>query len=180
MLLQFAFEIGAITPAEQVELEQRSGRAFEELASLQAPYQHASDPALRFVVLLRAALASGRAHVADRRGGVPEGAEIWGWRRIEADGPWIPQGCRVGWVVGSDLFLESTSAYQAAQQSAGSERLPISEQTLRHRLREHGLLASTDAGRQMVLVRRTLEGCARQVLHLKVGNLVRKAGSRML
>jgi hypothetical protein len=33
----------------------------------------------------------------------------------------------------------------------------VSEQTLRHRLREHGLLASIHVGRQMLLVRRTLQ-----------------------
>jgi hypothetical protein len=38
-------------------------------------------------------------------------------------------------------------------------------------LRESGLLASVDKGRQMVQVRRTLEGCPRQVLHLRVGDL---------
>ena len=80
------------------------------------------------------------------------------------------QGTCIGWVVGDDLFLESTAAYQIAQQ--GSDRLPVSEQTLRHRMREHGLLASIDAGRQMVLVRRTLGGCTRQVLHLKAIDLV--------
>ena len=80
------------------------------------------------------------------------------------------QGTCIGWVVGDDLFLESTAAYQVAQQ--GIDRLPVSEQTLRHRMREHGLLASTDAGRQMLLVRRTLAGCARQVLHLRVSDLL--------
>ena len=48
----------------------------------------------------------------------------------------------------------------------------MSEQTLRHRLRERGLLVSTDVGRQMLTVRRTLEGCPRQVVHLKVSDLV--------
>ncbi|MGD1097724.1 MAG: hypothetical protein ABSB35_37770 [Bryobacteraceae bacterium] len=48
----------------------------------------------------------------------------------------------------------------------------MSEQTLRYRLRERGLLVSTDAGRKMLTVRRTLEGCPRQVLHLKAGDLV--------
>jgi hypothetical protein len=57
------------------------------------------------------------------------------------------------------------------QQAAGVERLLVSEQTLRHRLREHGLLASVDVGRQMLLVRRTLEGRPRQVLHLKASEL---------
>jgi hypothetical protein len=61
-----------------------------------------------------------------------------------------------------------------AQELAGSERL-VGEQTLRHRLRERGLLASVDAGRQMVQVRRTLEGHPRQVLHLKAVALVEQA-----
>jgi hypothetical protein len=32
-------------------------------------------------------------------------------------------------------------------------------------------LVSIDVGRQMLLVRRTLEGCPRQVLHLKASDL---------
>jgi hypothetical protein len=58
-------------------------------------------------------------------------------------------------------------SYQVVQQMAGAERLPLSE----HRLKEQGLLASVAAGRQMVQVRRTLEGRPRQVLHLKAGDL---------
>ena len=45
-------------------------------------------------------------------------------------------------------FFDTTHravSYEVAQQMAGSERLPVSAQTLRRRLREHGLLASTDA-----------------------------------
>ena len=170
--LQFAREAGALGPTEQVELAQRSGRALEQLATLQAHYHQASDPALQFVALLRAALTGGRAHVADRQGRTPESPEIWGWRRKPAGRGWIPQGTRVGWVARSDLFLEPAASYQVAQQAAGLERLPVSEQTLRHRLREHGLLASIDVGRQMLLVRRTLEGYPRQVLHLRASQLV--------
>jgi len=48
----------------------------------------------------------------------------------------------------------------------------MSEQTLRRRLHLHGLLASIDVGRQTLLVRRTLEGCSRHVLHLEACNLV--------
>ncbi len=48
----------------------------------------------------------------------------------------------------------------------GAECLQPSEQSLRRRLHDHGLLASTDPGREMLAVRRTLDGCARQVLHL--------------
>jgi len=39
--------------------------------------------------------------------------------------------------------------------------MTISQQALHHRLQESGLLASVDQGRQMVQVRRTLEGRTR-------------------
>jgi hypothetical protein len=168
--LQFALEAGAIGRAEQAELERRSERALGELAALQIPYHQASDPALRFVFLLRAALAGGRVHMADRLGKVPESATLWGWRRKPTGRGWVPQGTRIGWVMGSDVFLDPAVSYQVVQQMAGVERFPVSEQTLRHRRRAHGLLASIDAGRQMLLVRRTLDGCQRQVLHLKASN----------
>ena len=84
--LEFALEAGAICTAERTELEQRCERAFQELAVLQTRYHQASDPALRFVGLLNAALACGHAHVADRQGAAPESPESWGWRR-ESDRP---------------------------------------------------------------------------------------------
>ena len=55
----------------------------------------------------------------------------------------------------------------------------MSQQTLYRRMRESGMLASIDHGRQMVRVRRTLEGCTRQVLHLKaeyVAGFLQEAG----
>jgi hypothetical protein len=66
--------------------------------------------------------------------------------------------------------LDPAASYQVACDLAGSERL-VGEQTLRHQLRERGFLVSVDAGRQMVQVRRTLEGRPRQVLHLKTRDL---------
>jgi len=116
------------------------------------------------------ALAGGRAHVADRCGRAPDGPQCWGWRKRNRS--WVAQGPRVGWVVATDVFLEPAISYEVVQRLAGPERLPVSAQTLRHRLREHGMLASIDTGRQMLLVRRTLEGIPRQVLHLKACNLV--------
>ena len=52
------------------------------------------------------------------------------------------------------------------------ERLAVSEQTLRHRLHGQDLLVSIDTGRQTLLVRKTLEGCPRHVLHLKASALL--------
>ena len=71
-----------------------------------------------------------------------------------------------------DLFLDPMASYQVAQQMAGNHRLPISDRALRHRLHQHGLLASIDTGRKMLMVRRTLEDIPRQVLHLKSSEVV--------
>ena len=68
IFLKFAFEAAVIGKRERQDLEERSQRAFDQLCALQAKYQEASDPASRFVALLRAALACGRAHVRDRLG----------------------------------------------------------------------------------------------------------------
>ena len=169
--LEFARDCGAIAKAEATELERRGMSAFEELSRRQAQYQQDRDPAWRFLALLRAALVSGHAHVANRHGRIPVTPSLWGWRSASS-GAWKPQGRRVGWIAEDDLFLDSSASYTVAQQIAGSERLPIGEQTLRHRLQVNGILASVDAGRQMLLVRRTLEGSPRQVLHLKAGDLL--------
>src|SRR5260370_1351432 len=94
-----------------------------------------------------------------------------GWRRRRTGRGWTPQGARIGWISDRDVFLEPTVSYQVAQQVAGGECLVVSEQTLRHRLRARGLLASIDIGRQMLLVRRMVEGCQRQLLHLRSSDL---------
>ena len=132
---------------------------------------------MRFVALLQTALGCGRAHLADRRGQAPEKADLRGWHRQVA-GRWTPAGVRIGWVVGSDVFLDPMASYRVAQQLAAGEPLAVSEQAIRHRLRQRGLLASVDPGRQMVQVRRTLEGISRQVLHLKVSQLAASSGNR--
>ena len=170
--LRFACEVKAISNREQVELEQRGRRALEEVVAIQAGYHQASDPALRFLWLLQGALAGGHAHVTNRRGDVPEFPEHWGWLQKPHRRAWLPQGTRIGWLSDSDIFLEPAASYQVAQQMAGREHLPVSAQTLRQRLRERGLLVSVDVGRNMLMVRRTLEGGPRKVLHLKASDLI--------
>jgi hypothetical protein len=173
--LQFALDVGAIRPAEKAQLESRSWRALNQLAVVQGLHQQASDPALRFVSLLQVALATGQAHIADRSGGARDARERWGWRRNQGTGRWVPRGTRIGWVKGNDLFLEPMVSYEVAQQIAGAHPIPITAQTLRQRLREHDLLASVDVGREMLLVRRTLEGTSQQVLHFKAKDLLKLA-----
>jgi hypothetical protein len=47
------------------------------------------------------------------------------------------------------------------------EALSISEQTLRRRLRDRGLLASVDQTRETLTIRRSIGGSSKDVLHLR-------------
>jgi hypothetical protein len=170
MWLEFALDVGAITESEQRALLLRGRKALQEVAGLQAAYHQASDPTRRFLSLLKAALANGRAHVADRKGVAPDSPAPWGWRK--KGGAWFAEGTRIGWLSGSDVFLEPSASYHVAQQMAGSEPIPISPQTLRHRMAEQGLLVSTDAARKVLMVRRILESCPRTVLHVRRTDLL--------
>jgi hypothetical protein len=96
IFLEFGVEIGAIGNPEREELAQRSVRALNELIARQANYQHAGDPAARFMNLLRTGLSARQAHLADRTGKAPEVPAAWGWRQRTPGRAWAPQGVRIG------------------------------------------------------------------------------------
>jgi hypothetical protein len=182
-LLKFAVEAGAISSAEAGEKWSRGWRALARAAEAQARYQAAAEPAGQFIRLLIAAIASGRAHVAGTDGHEPENnPEAWGWRlrtvgagQNERD-EWQPQGKRIGWVDGQDLYLEPDAAFAEAQALAAEQHdsLPVTPQTLRKRLKERGILASTEQGK--LTNRRTLEGRERAILHLATATMEQKPG----
>jgi len=88
----------------------------------------------------------------------PIQAADWTWKRRTKGSDWTPQGRRIGWVSGGDLFLEPRASYDVAQEMAGPELLPMGEQVIRNRLRQRGFLINVDVGLQMPQVRRPLEG----------------------
>jgi len=98
---------------------------------------------------------------------MPESPALWGWRPKAAGRELVPQGTRIGWIAMRDLFLDPLASYQVAQQMAGNDPLPLSQQALRHQLHQRGMLSSIDGARKMLMVRRTLAGMPRQVLHLR-------------
>ncbi len=170
IFLQFAEDSAAITAAEGLDLRRRVAAALAEVLTAQGAHQEAGEPTARFLQLLSAAIAGGEAHVADLEGGRPgDRPEAWGWRGVE-----LPAGSRrVGWTDGADLYLEPDGALAAArmvgERSGGG--LVVQPRTLQRRLRQRGLLASTDAQRQRLTVRRELEGRRRAVLHLAACSL---------
>jgi hypothetical protein len=166
LYLEFSEECDAVNAGLRRELGEQCWDALGKAAVAQGKHQAASEPAARYLTLLRACLSSGQAHLAQRTGATPnESPEACGWRRDGAN--WQPLGRCIGWIDGAHIYIESTAAYEVLQiagKNAG-EVLPISEQTLRKRLHEKGLLASIDENRDMLTVRRTIAGASRKVLH---------------
>jgi hypothetical protein len=179
VLLEFALSANAITEAEQAELWRRGWAALGEAAVAQAGHLASDEPAGMFMRLIRAAVASGRAHAASPTGAQPTCPERWGWRPDEfgtgeyATTRWRAQGRRIGWVDGNHLYLEPEAAYAEAEQLAVAQgsSMTVTPLTLRKRLKQQGLLVTSDARRQKLTVRRTLGGERREVLHVRADAL---------
>jgi hypothetical protein len=175
--LQFSEECGAIDGREREELTDRCWEALRKAAAAQAKHQAATEPTERYLDLLRGCLSSGRVHLAARDGAVPHGSpEPCGWRR-DTHGNWSQCGECIGWIDGGDIYLESTVAYRIAQNAGrdSGDVLAVSEQTLKKRLRDKNLLASTDTKRETLTVRKTIAGSKKEVLHLSRATLLFEA-----
>lgn len=173
-LLAFAVDVGAIDEVGRDRLWSEGWAAICGAAATQASHVEAAEPTKHFIRLVSGVLASGRGHIASPDGVCPhENAEAWGWRLERRDSgdksyeSWHDQGRRIGWVDGDDLFLEPEVAFAEAQRLAADqgETLPVAQRTLQKRLREKGLLKTTEAARRTNTVRRSLEGVRREVLH---------------
>ncbi|MEO8501292.1 MAG: DUF927 domain-containing protein, partial [Vicinamibacteria bacterium] len=115
LFLDFAVEADAIGLLESSEFEAQAIVAIMRSVNRQASQHVQSEPAARFVELLRSALGSGQAHVASMDDGVPDHPSIWGWRESQSglgdsgSHSWKEFGARVGWTDGQSLFLDPES-----------------------------------------------------------------------
>jgi len=180
--LKFAQDVEAISKDKAQDWTRRALDSLDEKAESQSEHQADSDPAQRFLELLASGLTRGSAHLTDTKGMKPIDGESWGWRADEMSGGgpgetrWTPKGSRIGWIDGEDVYLESQAAYAEVQKMTreGGNSLTVSLPTLKRRLKEKGLLASTEktAKRERLEVRRVIQGQRRQVLHLKASSLI--------
>lgn len=173
LVLTYATEIGAVTAPEADDLRRRGRSAFRATADAQAAFQRDADPAERFVALVQAALASGRAHLVARDGGRPAAAV--GWRQSDG-GYWEPQGRQVGWVADDRVFLEPDAVFAEVVRFAAEQGHPlvISQVILWRRLFETKRLAEVDyrGGTIRHTVRRQAGGQQRRVLVLLAATLL--------
>lgn len=146
----------------------------------QATQHVTANPAVRFVELLRSALSSGEAHVTRFDGKHPLAVEAWGSRERPAGTgdftrmEWQPQGKRIGWLDGDDLYVDPPASHGVAQvmgQRIG-DQLGVTPATLRRRLRDHKILASTDTTRGTLTIRKMVGEVRREVLHFRSESLL--------
>ncbi len=180
--LRFATDAGAIDIPAAENLWERGWTALRQAAEAQAAHHSAADPVPRFRQLLASAIASGRAHVAEIEGDAPHKPKVWGWR-LHTIGTgnneredWQPQGDRIGWVQGADLYLDRTASYKAAQQmiTAGEEPIGVGPDTLWKRIQEQGVIVTADKARHTV--RKQIEGKRHRVLHVRASYLGAEPG----
>jgi hypothetical protein len=170
-------DAGALTSAEEAELWSKGWDALCEIGRAQAGHQISEDPVERFLGLLRSALTSGVAHVADAaREESPTDPIAWGWRRDRDE--WRPQGPRIGWVSESEnaLFLNPDAAYAAVADQARRQGLgfPLTPGVLWKRLAERGTLLEGESGRHTA--KRTIGRRRVRVLVLRASILSDKIG----
>ena len=171
LFLEFALSTGAITAAQQKDLGDCCWAALKAVAKAQQAQQQASEPAGRFLELVRAAILSGVAHVAGINGGAPDRERQWGWELVGSGDHQrlVGQGNRIGWLDGENLYLEPTAAFAMAQNIACSsgEPLAMGKTTINKRLNDKKLLATIDVVRGTLTVRRRILGETIPVLHLR-------------
>jgi hypothetical protein len=178
ILAGFLIEIGAMDEAEATALNTRVRVALAGLAADQAAVTEANEPTATYLRLLRAAVTAGKAHLADMEGDAPRGHELaCGWRH-EAYGQiektWRPQGDRIGWTDGTELYLNRDASYRVAQAMAGSGSpgIEVSVKTLSKRLHEKHLLRAVEEIQGTLTVRVTIAGHRELgVLHLAASTL---------
>lgn len=170
-------EMDVCTEPERERLLKLFETGLLEAGTAQADALRESDPIDTFVDLLRSAVSSGRAHLADREtNGEPMMAMRYGWRprvvrprgALEEVAGCEAKGDRIGWIdrdTGS-VFLDPSAAY-AAVSDVGSRinrRIHLTERALGVRLQERGLLKSADPGRYTTRV--MVAGSRHRVHHL--------------
>jgi hypothetical protein len=180
LFMQLAVTDGAISKEQADELNSRCWSALNAVALQQRLLQSSSEPAQRFLELVRSAVTSGAAHVAGTDREIPAEPTQWGWRD-EGSGEhprWIAKGRRIGWIDGNDLYLDPNAAHVAAQElgQRTGEPLTITQTVINKRCHEAGFLLSTDKNRGTLTIRKTVQGSSMPVLHFSAQKFLGDVG----
>jgi hypothetical protein len=173
--LRYARQIGAITQEEWTAIYQRCRTALLDGSAVQSAETKSLSAEAIYLSAIRTALTSGRAYLADLNSdGVPPRTEAtrWGWAQDDME-RLSARGEKIGWVSGTDVYLDPGAAYTTAVTQADRMRTPL--QTSRGRVHKAllaaELLPSADPGHLTTKV--SAGGGRPRVLHLKAEALTR-------
>lgn len=157
------------------DIEEHLKNAFSE----QAAYQVEQDETVRFLELLRAAFASGNAHIASRLKQAPplSRAYSWGWRSNEVDlsgeKVYKPMGDCIGWLCEEkrEVLIEQNAAFKVVQQFAKTQgdAFLLSAPSLWRRMGEKGMVLAMEKrpnGTNQLAVKRQIGGISKRVMIL--------------
>jgi hypothetical protein len=168
--LRFAVEKDAVSQTRAEALRDQWRRVMKEVLMDQDRQQAGNEPCRMFIEMLRGAMASGKAHVADTDGCEPRQAKRWGWREDTGGEKLVfrPMGDCIGWVDHDEVYLEPQASYAVAKKMARDmgEGIPIGSKTLHKRLKDRKMLTRWNEQDQEITVRRMILGTRRRVLSL--------------
>jgi hypothetical protein len=169
--LRFALEKKAVSESRAEALREQWRGVLSEVLTEQDREQSMSDPCRQYIEALRAALMSGKAHLADTEGREPRAPERWGWRPdpVGEVTRYRAMGECVGWVDGDEVYLEPQASYAIAKRVLREmgESLAVGVKTLHKRMRDRGLLAEWNHRDREILVRRMIQGARHRVLTVR-------------
>jgi hypothetical protein len=178
LFLRFGEARGILEARERTALRKSAWAALASAEADQADYQRQSNPARRFLSLLRTALTSGRCHLMGADGLAPKDSEAYGWR-IASGGAYSsleerPKGDLVGWVGEADgerrnVWLLPDAALAVVKRLAQDthESFAVSRIALGKELNAQRLLLTTaqDSARPTLTVRRKFGDKSQDVWH---------------
>jgi hypothetical protein len=140
----FAFVAGGnlIDAGDLEEYRALIASALDQHGRNQAKYLVIANDALKFVEFIQNAILSGKAHLTDQRGEMPDDPVKWGWKK--GTGIVQAQGTCIGYVNGDEVYLLPDESYRIASDGGtGTDKIRATKDALQKRLREEGLLAYT-------------------------------------
>jgi hypothetical protein len=170
--LEFAVSVKAVTSKESEDYYQRAIAAFSAIAKDAVRNNQESKPSSKYIRLIRAALASKRAHLIRTNGDYP--GDGYGWQRSE-DGPATPKGPTIGAMDDDNIWLYPGAAYEIAvvMGKASGDPIITGQTQLTKFLEQNGLLASTDKNvkRPQAAIVKKICGKGERVLHFKMATI---------
>ena len=164
-----------LSPKNAADFATRAHEALKQAGQNQKQYLTTADPIEIFTATIRQILATQKAHLRTRNGGVPEHADLYGYIITQGHGEAVNYkacGPCIGWLDAekSEFLLDPNALAYIKKQSDG--HLAVTDQTFAKRLKDAQLLIRTDAARQRNTVRQTIDGHPRNVLAMNMHDVL--------